>query len=354
MISFYPGPSKVYETIPEYVQEAYQQGVMSINHRSEAFMEISARTIALLKEKLDIPEDYTIFFTSSATECWEIIAQSLIKGRSFHLYNGAFGRKWFSYTNSLSHKAIGYQFDKEMGIDPKECSFTVKDGVICITQNETSNGTQVHCDIISEIRERHPDLLVAVDATSSMAGIALDFNAADIWFASVQKCFGLPAGLAVMVCSPKAIAHAVKINEFDHYNSLAFMIEKMKLGQTTYTPNVLAIYLLMRTLEARKHILEVDRKLHKQLAQWLKFFRPYRNMKVMIENKKVLSTTVLALEAAPQFVEEVKASAKAEGFLLGNGYGRLKENTFRIANFPAIKGKEIKALQDFFRAFYVE
>jgi phosphoserine aminotransferase len=53
-----------------------------------------------------------------------------------------------------------------------------------------------------------PDALIAVDATSSMAGVELDWQSADIWFASVQKCFGLPAGMAVMVCSPRALQYA--------------------------------------------------------------------------------------------------------------------------------------------------
>ncbi len=35
------------------------------------------------------------------------------------------------------------------------------------------------------------------------------------------------------------------------------------------------------------------------------------------------------------------------GFLLGEGYGDLKTTTFRIANFPALRDKEINALRKF-------
>ena len=78
MISFYPGPSRVHDEIPDYVQDAYDEGVLSINHRSEAFMKISEKTIRLLKSRLDIPGDYSVFYTTSATECWELIAQSVM------------------------------------------------------------------------------------------------------------------------------------------------------------------------------------------------------------------------------------------------------------------------------------
>jgi phosphoserine aminotransferase len=91
MISFYPGPSRVYDEIPKYVKEAHRKGVLSINHRSEEFMNLYEETVILLKSKLTIPDSYKIFFTSSATECWEIIAQSFIITDSLHIFNGAFG-----------------------------------------------------------------------------------------------------------------------------------------------------------------------------------------------------------------------------------------------------------------------
>ena len=181
MISFYPGPSRVHEEIPQYVKDAYEEGVLSINHRSEAFVQISARTIELLKSKLEVPNDYTVFYTSSATECWEIIAQSVISKSSFHLYNGAFGEKWYTYTKRLRPEAKGFPFEREALIDVKKTRFG-KTGVICVTQNETSNGTQVSNDTLRALKARYPGHLIAVDATSGMAGVFLDFKAADIWF----------------------------------------------------------------------------------------------------------------------------------------------------------------------------
>ena len=66
MISFYPGPSRVHDEIPDYVRDAYKEGILSINHRSAEFMKIVEKITRLLKNKLEIPQDYTIFFTSSA------------------------------------------------------------------------------------------------------------------------------------------------------------------------------------------------------------------------------------------------------------------------------------------------
>lgn len=120
MISFYPGPSRVHNEIPAYVKDAFKLGIMSINHRSEDFIKMSEKTVKLLKEKLNIPKSYTIFFTSSATECWEIIAQSLVSDKSYHLYNGAFGQKWFDYTKRIHPMAIPLPFDINEKLDPKK------------------------------------------------------------------------------------------------------------------------------------------------------------------------------------------------------------------------------------------
>ncbi len=346
MISFYPGPSRVYDEIPKYVKDAHRKGILSLNHRSEEFMALCEETASLLKSKLNIPDSYKIFFTSSATECWEIIAQSIIANNSLHIFNGAFGEKWFDYTKRLVTGAQAFPFNAESKLDIKNLPL-INQEVICLTQNETSNGTEVNNSIIASIKRKSPHALLAVDATSSMAGIDLNFKTADVWFASVQKCFGLPAGLAVMVCSPRAIQYMASKNERSHYNSLSFISEMMDKWQTPYTPNVLGIYLLMRSLKKRKIIEQTHQKIKSRSEAWQKFFRGSKNIKLYIKNQGVRSRTVIALAAKSELIIEIKHQAKAKGLLLGDGYGALKQETFRIANFPAIKKAEIKQLQKF-------
>ncbi len=347
MISFYPGPSRVHDEIPKYVKDAARLGIMSINHRNEEFISISKKTITLLKQKLSIPKNYTIFFTSSATECWEIIAQCWITDKSYHFYNGSFGQKWYEYTRKLKLGAISKPFDREASLDPNTLNIEGDNTIICITQNETSNGTQVSKKIIATAKKNNPNQLIAVDATSSMAGIVLDFKSADIWFASVQKCFGLPAGMGIMVCSPAAIARAKSINNTQYYNSVVFMDTMMEKWQTPYTPNVLAIYLLMRVLEEMKPIREVHKLILKRYKEWSSFFQKSKTSKLLVKNKSVHSYTVLPIEGKPESISEIKQKAKKKGFLLGEGYGDLKATTFRIANFPALKNAEIKSLMLF-------
>jgi phosphoserine aminotransferase len=350
MTSFYPGPSQVHDKVPQYVKEAYRKGILSLNHRSDEFMALYKKTDSILKDKLDIPVNYSILFTSSATECWEILAQSIVKKESLHIYNGAFGEKWFDYSKRLNPDARAFIFDQESELNPKDISFSESE-LICITQNETSNGTQISNELIASIQMNNPKSLIAVDATSSMAGIELDFQHADIWFASVQKCFGLPAGLAILVCSPKAIKVIKSVKENKHYNSLAFMNEMMEKWQTSYTPNVLGIYLLMRVLKDSKKIRSVHKQIEARAKAWYEFFKDGKNLKCYIQNQQVLSRTVITITGSPGLLNKVKTKAKKKGFVLGEGYGKLKSVTCRIANFPALKKIEIKRLKDFLEAY---
>lgn len=332
MITFYPGPSKVYPQVADYAVDAVRQGIVSLNHRSAGFMDIVKETIRLLHEKLAIPADYHIAFVSSATECWEIVAQSLTETASLHPHSGAFGKKWAEYAYRIKPPTSLSEAD-----------------VLCIVQNETSNGTQVSMETLGQFRRDFTGL-IAVDAVSSMAGIGLDWSLADVWFASVQKCFGLPAGLAVLIYSPAALKRAEAIGENSHYNSLLFIHENFSKFQTPYTPNGLGIYLLMRVLQQVPPVAEVANVIKHRAANWYAFFEnelarsPFR---VLNQEPSVRSDTVIAVEGTESDIKAIKAAALQAGIMLGNGYGDWKTTTFRIANFPAISDADMQTLKDF-------
>lgn len=348
MISFYPGPSKIYPQVREFMLEAYDSGILSSNHRSTEFISLSEETISLMKEKLNIPQDYTVFYTSSATECWEIIGQSFISLNSFHIYNGAFGKKWLDYRNRLNPNSSGHSFGIDEIINLEKTPFSTTTEVLCLTQNETSNGTQVSNTILTEIRQKFQESIICIDATSSMGGVVLEWENADIWLASVQKCFGLPAGMGLMICSPKAIKKAIKFGHNQHYNSLSFMTEKMQDFQTTITPNVLNVFLLNRVLKTIPNISEIHQKLKARKEVFLSLCEE-KKLFQLSENEATLSDTVFAIKGTPEEIEKLKSEAKKKGILFGNGYGKWKNTSFRIANFPALENAEWGKLYSFFK-----
>lgn len=353
MINFYPGPSKIYPLVENLLVKCFKSEVLEKNHRSDQFMNLLKETIQLFKEKMNIPPNYEVFFTSSATECWEIVAQSFLHGNVQFAYNGAFGKKWFKYvvTNPSQNKALkklqknnlrGSRFFinqtlKEVDIDQKYDCF-------CVVQNETSNGSYI---ANSEFDNLPKSILSCLDITSSLGGQNIDFAKGDVFLASSQKCLGLPSGLGILIVSPKAISIAEKVNDRNHYNSFLFIRENFLKYQTHYTPNILAIYLLNGILKELEKIEKVSEKLETRALDFYSFIKEKTTLNPLIDNHLTRSPTVICIEANKNIVSLIKSKAHENEILLGNGYGEWKENTFRVANFPAIPDEDFNKLKQF-------
>jgi phosphoserine aminotransferase len=350
MHNFYPGPSKLYPQVKHWLSEIYDSGILSKNHRSDAFMQLWAGTDSKLRDSLNIPDDYEIYVTSSATECWEIVNQSLIYGNTTYVHNGAFGKKWANYAvkNNLFLNRKGLKIS-EWGFGANAeppTEFQTEPDTICLTHNETSNGTYLPDEYLTKIRKQYPKAFIALDATSSMAGILLPWQTGDVWFASVQKCFGLPSGLAVLIVSPKAIERAETVNDGAFYNSLLNIRTNFLKNQTPYTPNILGIALLNKQVSFVQNSAIIDEKIRSRAADFYQFIKTQTAFDSLIETQKVQSPTVIAIRSKEIDVLSVIGKMKAKGITLGKGYGEWKNDTFRIANFPAITDSEFGYLKE--------
>jgi phosphoserine aminotransferase len=300
---------------------------------------------------LQVPADFTLLFTSSATESWEIISQSLVEHSSYHLYSGSFGKKWLEYAQYILPTTQGHKLGANESIPVDHLQLGPEVDLIAVTQNETANASQVPMSVLKALGARYPEKMIAVDTTSSMGGIALDFSLADVWYASVQKCFGLPAGLGILLLSGKAKEKVARKGEKGRYNSLSFMLENAASYQTHYTPNVLGIYLLFRVLQDIDPIAKVDIRLRQRMETLEQTISQSAAFQLLVDNPATRSTTVAAISGEEQAIVAIKKAAEKEGMQLGGGYGPLKASSFRVANFPAITDAEFGRLVDFLKNF---
>ena len=345
MVNFYPGPSKLHSSVQMHLNTAFESGIISYNHRSPEFSTVIKEAYQSLRTYLNIPDNYNIAFTSSATECWEITIQNFIKTNSLHIFNGDFGKKWWSYANNLKGNSAAISLAIEDNLYTSKLPPESFD-LVCLTHSETSNGTALQAQDLEAIRTKYSSSIIAIDATSSMGGTLINFNQADIWFASVQKCFGLPAGIAVMIYSETAVGKAVKTN---HYNSFLNIHQNSSVYQTTHTPNTTGIYLIRSVLNELENIQQISARTHQRAEGWHQFIVNLDGFKILSKNNR--SKTVIAIEADPKIIQRVIKEASDAGIILGKGYGTHKSTSFRIANFPAITEKEIKMLKDFLTNF---
>jgi len=354
MLSFYPGPSKVHPKSLDFIQEAYQTGVLSINHRSKTFEDLYQDTEAILKSKWDIPADYAIYFISSATEAWEIVSHSLVLDHSVHFFNGAFGQKWAQYNRFWHPNSTNISFPVQQSLSNFLTTNIVdyaKADTICLVQSETSNGSEQQ--IMRSVFHQNPEAILAVDATSSMGGIQLPWLEADVWLASVQKCMGLPAGMGLLICSPKALQRAHQKGKATKYNNLLFMEENRQKWQTHITPNVLSIFLLNKLSHFLPSLKVIEQSTLEKTQVLEGFFGQIdqKTCDFLIKNPSLRLPTVLALQADPKWITGLHTKAEKEGIILGKGYGNMKDDSFRIANFPSHTLDDMHQLIQFIQAY---
>lgn len=344
MINFYPGPSKIHPHYGEIISELCQSGLLSFNHRSPEFSTAYRQTVQVLKDKLNIPNTYELVFYSSATECWKVVCETFSDKKGVFFTAGAFGDKWYEQgkTYLKDTQRIRLESSGRMAEQVAIIPHTEESHLVCYVQNETSTGAYVHATNQQKIRGNHPKSIIAVDATSSLGGVDFDFNYTDIVFGSVQKCLGLPPGLAVMTLSPRAIQHIKTYQKSSRYNDLNNVLNNHAKAQTTHTPNTSGIIALGRVYERLDGIKEVQ-KATTQKAQLLDdLILRKKELSHFIPEQQDRSENVFCLRSNRAL--EIIETAQQKGIILGKGYGNQKESTFRIANFPSHTLAEIKEL----------
>ncbi|OEK01656.1 phosphoserine aminotransferase [Roseivirga sp. 4D4] len=354
-IFFTPGPSALYFTVEEHLKQATRAQVMEINHRSKQAESYYKEASDNLKALMDIPEDYQVFFLSSATEIWERQLQNLVIEKSFHYCLGAFSNRFYDFAVKWGINAEKSEspFGELPNTDPELIPDDTE--LITLALNETSTGVSFPQEDIYKIRERHPEALIAVDGVSALPVLDLDFNKVDSVYFSVQKCFGLPAGLGVWIVSPRAIQKAEKKLALGHsigaYQALPNLLKNGLKNQTTFTANVLNIFLLSRVtsdmLEKGIDVIKREAKYKAALLNHLVENHPKLNH--FVADRKLRSKTVTVantMEGSSEILEKLDQ----KGFVLGNGYGNYKGKQIRIASFPTHSKEQMELLVDVINA----
>lgn len=350
MLNFTPGPSQLYFTVQDHVRKAFKENIPSISHRSKSFEKIFQQACENLRSLLEIPQGFEIFFTASATETWERVIQNLVEYKSTHLVNGAFSKRFFETAVQLNKKPDQILVDDGHGF-PNDISIATGTELIAITHNETSTGVSIPLPSIEKISSAHPDALIVVDAVSSLPYPAFDFNKIDSLFFSVQKGFGLPAGLGVWLVNQRCLEKAETLLSRGHsigtYHSLKTLHAFACKNQTPETPNVLAIYLLARVTHdmLRRGIINIRRETDYKAALLYQLLSSHSLMKPFVKEKTFQSKTVIVADCGDN-VAKVLRSLDRKGIVPGEGYGKFKASHLRFANFPTHSKEQFELLVD--------
>jgi phosphoserine aminotransferase len=351
---FTVGPTQMHPLVPGALAAAVQAGLPSWSHRSAPYRKEVARTVDALRALLGIPAGHRVLFVSSATEAMERIVEGAVEHRSHHLVNGAFAKRFRTVSRNLGREAGGVEVANGLGFDLDDVIIPGDPELMAVTQNETSTGVALDPEGIAGLARRYPGVLMAVDAVTAAPTQPLDLSVVDAFFFGVQKLFGLPAGLGVLVVSPRLVERSRELQDrgfpVGGYQLLTSEAAAADLHETVATPNMLGIHLLglvaedflTRGIETiRKDAREGADRIHRaaQVAGWSPF--PPR--------EQDRSSTVLVYQV-PGGNADVRTRLSAAGFPVSEGYGVGKDTLVRIAGFPVQPPEAVEALAEIIAA----
>jgi phosphoserine aminotransferase len=352
---FTPGPSALYYTVEHHLKHAIKHGIASISHRSKQFEDIYANAETGLRNLLQLPENYQLVFTNSATEIWEKMSDGLINNHALHFVNGAFSNKFYSVVSNLGKNAdiIEVPWGKlpNFKINPDK-----KYDLIGVTHNETSTGVQTPLSNIYSLKEQQPESIIAIDAVSSLPVLDLDYNQIDTLYASVQKAFGLPAGLGVWLINDRTEEKARKMKNIgqmrDSYHSILSLLDQARKYQTPSTPNILGIYLFSQVVQdlINRGIRQIRKEAIYKSAIMYNMLDKHSVLKPFVSDKEIRSETIIVIDSGDR-TYDLLAYLSDRKIIVGHGYGRMKGKQIRIANFPTHSKEQFEMLVDLIEKF---
>jgi aspartate aminotransferase-like enzyme len=220
--------------------------------------------------------------------------------------------------------------------------------LITITHNETSTGLMNPVEAIADVMKKYPDVVYCLDTVSSMGGtkIEVDKLGVDICITSSQKALGLPPGLAACSFSRKAIERAKQVPFRGYYLDLLALYDYIQKKDYQYPstpslPHMFALdYQLDRIIEEG---LENRFKRHREMAEYVRNWG--RKHFTLFADEAYLSNTLTNIKNTREIdVAALNKELGNRGFQISNGYGKLKDKTFRIAHMADCTLDEIKEL----------
>ena len=201
--NFSPGPA----TLPQEVLAQASEdiinynntgmGLIELSHRSGEFMTIAEETEALLRELLNIPDNYKVLFLQGgASTQFAMIPMNLLGDgkRATYLNTGTWAKKAIKEANIIAGADVAYSSEADsFNHVPAQADYSVapESEYLYFVSNNTIYGTQFKQFPQSE-------KMLVCDMSSDILSREIDITPFGLIFAGAQKNMG-PAGATVVI-----------------------------------------------------------------------------------------------------------------------------------------------------------
>lgn len=348
---FIPGPVDVN---PE-VLEAQTRPM--IPHRSKEFNEFFRGTEAKLK-KVYMTESRVFQPPSSGTGMQEAGIRNLVQKDVLSCVNGAFSERWYQVAVTNGKQADRLEATWGDIIPPEKLAETLKKKhyeAVTIVHNETSTGAENPMkDLAAVVHEVSPETLILVDAVSSLAGAKIETDAwgLDFVLTSSQKCLALPPGMSFAAVSDRCLTKAKTVDHRGWYFDI-LRLEKHRIKNSTpMTPSVSLIWALNAQLDnILAEGLEKRFARHQAMADRVQTWAVEQGMEPLAPEGYRSKTVSTIKNLRGVDIGELNQFLQTKGMIIANGYGDLKNKTFRIAHMGETQMHHIDELLEAFEEF---
>jgi aspartate aminotransferase-like enzyme len=246
-----PGPTPC----PDDVLEA--MGRQMINHRGEEFAGIIERITSGLKQLFQTGHDVLVL-TASGTGAMEATVVNMLSpgDRALVVSIGSFGDRFATIAETYGVQVDKLDFEWGGVADPDAVAQALEREpsykAVFVTHNETSTGVTNDLEALAAaIRRVRPEILVLVDAISSLGSLACAVDAWDLDVVATgsQKGWMVPPGLAMVSVSPRAWQAYEQAKTPRFYFDFGKARDFLTKGQTPWTPAVSIFFALDVSLQ---------------------------------------------------------------------------------------------------------
>jgi aspartate aminotransferase-like enzyme len=342
---FIPGPVEVDEAVLQ------RMATPMIGHRSSEWSALQQRVSEKL-QALMYTGNPIILSASSGTGLLEMAIRCTTARKAVVFSVGAFGNRWHEIALGNGVPADRHEVEWGRGLRAEMVDSRLSTGqydVATVTHNETSTGLMNHLEELADVFRRYPEVVWCVDAVSSLGGVKIEVDrlGIDICITSSQKALGLPPGLSLASVSEKARKRAQTIKTRGYYFDLLLLLKYVEEKNFQYpsTPSISHAYALDFALDRilNREGLEARFARHQEMAGYVRSWA--KKHFSLFPEEAYASDTVSCINNTRQVsVKELNNKLGERGLAISNGYGALKERTFRIAHMAEMKKADLEGL----------
>lgn len=312
--NFYAGPSILSPFAINETAKAVENfagtglSILEISHRSKEFQAVVDEANALVKELLNVPEDYEVLFLGGGASLqFYMMPLNLLKGKASYIDTGTWAHNAIGQAKLVGEvEVVASSADKNYTYIPKGYKVDPASDYFHYTSNNTIYGTET-------LETPEVGVPLVCDMSSDFMSHPVDVSKYACIYAGAQKNVG-PAGVTIVIVKKSLLTKEGLPTMLDYKTHV-------KKGSMFNTPPCLPIFTCLQTLKWYKELggLEVMEQRAKEKAELL-----YNE----IDRNKLFKGTVAKEDRSRMNV----------CFVMNDGYEALNDEFFEYAKSQGMVG----------------